>query len=542
MKKLPTGIEENLQFLCVEVDSQVATLQQYLQESSHLFAQRIKDRAGYASNLKTRIHTVTANRLAKGVKRDSEKFILRCIEFIATDLEHIAEICRKCSQQVQQLDQHEVIATKPFINILKKVRRAIDLVLPAISDSNSEIAIEIGYINQAIKDDHQRLIKHYIELVQKEKNPSLLTQAMFIAYELKQFGEMLEHIGESIISANLGQPVNYERYFSLQSLFSAVDKTEDFGIEPIAETRSGSAISGVKSAKDDGYMAIFKDGEKKKLKEEKQGLNSWHDIYPGLAPKILSYKKKGESAALLIEHLPGYTLEHIIINERDELIKQALKHLRKTLASVWSETKHKKVSPAKFMLQLQKRLPDVYRIHPEFELAETTICGLELPSMAQLIEEAEVKEAKFKPPFSVYIHGDFNVDNIIFDPLEKRINFIDLHRSRYTDYVQDVAIFMVSNYRLQILDATRRKKIMAVALNVFKAAKRFARDQKDDTFEFRLALGLARAFATSTRFILDKALAKRMFLRAKYLIECVNHVDDDNVHLFTVSVEEIFVD
>jgi aminoglycoside phosphotransferase len=542
MKKLPTGIEENLQFLCVEVDSQVATLQQYLQESSHLFAQRIKDRAGYASNLKTRIHTVTANRLAKGVKRDSEKFILRCIEFIATDLEHIAEICRKCSQQVQQLDQHEVIATKPFINILKKVRRAIDLVLPAISDSNSEIAIEIGYINQAIKDDHQRLIKHYIELVQKEKNPSLLTQAMFIAYELKQFGEMLEHIGESIISANLGQPVNYERYFSLQSLFSAVDKTEDFGIEPIAETRSGSAISGVKSAKDDGYMAIFKDGEKKKLKEEKQGLNSWHDIYPGLAPKILSYKKKGESAALLIEHLPGYTLEHIIINERDELIKQALKHLRKTLASVWSETKHKKVSPAKFMLQLQKRLPDVYRIHPEFELAETTICGLELPSMAQLIEEAEVKEAKFKPPFSVYIHGDFNVDNIIFDPLEKRINFIDLHRSRYTDYVQDVAIFMVSNYRLQILDATRRKKIMAVALNVFKAAKRFARDQKDDTFEFRLALGLARAFATSTRFILDKALAKRMFLRAKYLIECVNHVDDNNVHLFTVSVEEIFVD
>ena len=44
-------------------------------------------------------------------------------------------------------------------------------------------------------------------------------------------------------------------------------------------------------------------------------------------------------------------------------------------------------------------------------------------------------------------------------------------------------------------------------------ARRFARKSGDATFEMRLALALARSFATSTRFILDKSLAGGMFLR-----------------------------
>ncbi len=542
MKKLPAGIEENLQFLCVEVDSQVTTLQQYFESVSPALARRIRDRAGYAYNLKTRIHTVTANRLAKGVKRDSDKFILRCIEFIATDLERIAEICRKSIQQAELLDDHDVLIRKPIISILMKVKKALKLVLPAVVERKSDIAIEIGHINRSIRTVHKGLLKQYITELKDQDNAVQLTQAMFVAYEMKQFDETLDHISESIISANLGQPVNFERYFSLQSLFSAVDESDDLSITPIAETRSGSAISGVSSANDDGYMAIYKDGQKDKLKEEKQGLNSWHDIYPGLAPKILSYQKKGESASLLIEHLPGYTLEHIIVNENQKLIDQALKQLGKTLRSVWTETKHKKIYPAKFMQQMQKRLPDVYKIHPQFELEKSTVCELALPSMTQLLKTAQRQESKWKPPFSVYIHGDFNVDNIIFDPIENRINFIDLHRSRYTDYVQDVSIFMVSNYRLQIMDAARRQKIMAVAIDMYRAAKRFAKKHDDATFELRLALGLARAFVTSTRFILDKALAKRMFLRAKYLIELVNSVEEKQESRFKVPVKEIFVD
>jgi hypothetical protein len=83
---------------------------------------------------------------------------------------------------------------------------------------------------------------------------------------------------------------------------------------------------------------------------------------------------------------------------------------------------------------------------------------------------------------------------------------------------------------------------MAVAVNMYKAAKRFAKKQGDDTFELRLALGLARAFATSTRFILDKSLAKRMFMRAVYLIELIAVMDEKKQSQFKVPVKEMFVD
>ena len=193
------------------------------------------------------------------------------------------------------------------------------------------------------------------------------------------------------------------------------------------------------------------------------------------------------------------------------------------------------------MQQLAQRLDEVYSIHPEFRQSDSVICDYSVPSFDTLLEQAKEYEAQLKAPFSVYIHGDFNVDNIIYDSIEKRINFIDLHRSRYMDYVQDISVFMVSNYRLQILSKPLRKRILKIAQDFYRFAAAYARKVGDKTFEQRLALGLARSFATSTRFILDKSLARAMFLRARYLIEQVLSVDPKRAQKFKIPVEEIFV-
>jgi hypothetical protein len=158
-----------------------------------------------------------------------------------------------------------------------------------------------------------------------------------------------------------------------------------------------------------------------------------------------------------------------------------------------------------------------------------------------LVEQAVKLEQGLKVPFSVYIHGDFNIDNVIYDPDERRINFIDLHRSQYMDYVQDVSVFMVSNYRLQVLDPRRRRRAMALMLAVYRFAARYARRQGDGGFELRLALGLARSFATSTRFILDPTLAGAMFMRARFLLELALAADPKKPATFRVPVEELFV-
>ncbi|RLT95055.1 PhoU domain-containing protein [Ketobacter sp.] len=519
---LPKSVGENLRFLCVEVESQLTALQEYLAAPTSVNARRIVDRSGYSFNLKTRIHTSCINTLTSRKQNELQRLQLRCAEFIATDLERITELARECVKQMSFVRQPELLEPQRFQPALERIAHGVNQVYAAIEARDTQLALDIGKLENRVEKEYARLYRHYIGALKSQHQTEDLAQILFVAHSVQQMGDALRHISESIISANLGQPVNFERYFSLQSLVQTFEsQDENISIEPLAETRSGSAISGVRSKAGQDYLAIYKDGIKRKVKEEREGVQSWHHVYPGLAPKILSYKKRGQSAALLIEHLPGYTFEQVLLNEPQTMVDEALKQLMKTLRSVWKGTRNQEAVTADFMGQLERRIGEVYKIHPEFQRGRVNLCGCSKPGFDGLVQQAAALEKHLQPPFSVYIHGDFNVDNIIYDPLDQRINFIDLHRSRYQDYVQDVSVFMVSNYRLQILDQPLRRRILNLAIEFYRAARRFARKAGDDSFELRLALGLARSFVTSTRFILDKALAQNMFLRATYLIEWV---------------------
>lgn len=544
--QLPKNVSDNLRFLCVEVDSQVVNLQAYFATPSAAVARRIVDHSGYAYNLKARIHSGCLKQLMTGKAGGPEQLTLRGVEFIATDLERITELCRDCIKQLENLTDIESLQPAVYEPMLKRVRRGIELIEPAIEDNDTRLALKIGQIEAKLDRDYKKLLKQYVDALKQQTNTEDLTSALFVAHNIGQMGNALLDISESIISANLGQPVNIDRYYSLQATVEYLDSEEKLSevqIEPIAETRSGSAISGLTATdgREEEYVAIFKEGQKRKLKEERQGVESWHEIFPGLAPKILSYKKRGQSASLLIEHLPGLTFEQILLNESPALLQATLDRLTDTLNSVWHETHTDQAVSAGYMQQLEKRLPDVFKIHPEFRQGDSVMCGNNVPSFTALVKKAREYEKEFQAPFSVYIHGDFNVDNIIYDPMEQRINFIDLHRSRYMDYVQDVSVFMVSNYRLQILDAPLRSRIMKLAIDFYHIARRYAEQRGDGTFELRLALGLARSFATSTRFILDKSLARSMFLRARYLLEQVLATAPQDAVAYKVPVKEIFV-
>jgi phosphate uptake regulator/aminoglycoside phosphotransferase (APT) family kinase protein len=544
--RIPRSIHDNLRFLTAEVSSQVANLQSYFETGSATIAHRILDRSGYAYNLKTRIHNSCFGRIAQSKRSNADQLSLRVLESIATDLDRITELCRDCVHQMGYLRDRRTLRPGAYLPLLKRVGKGIDLIESAARHDDSRMALKIGRVEQKLDLAYRGLQKRYTKELKGKKRTEDLVSALFVAHYVEQMGDTLLNISEAIISANPGQPVDMGRYHSLKASveqLSSAEKLSDLVVEPIAETRSGSAISGISSAarEEDGYVAIFKDGQKRKVKEERQGVESWHEIYPGLAPKILSYHKRGQSAAMLIEHLAGLTFEQIVLNEPPPLIEETLEQLGRTLRSVWKATRRKKPVAACYMEQTAKRLGDVYAIHPEFQQGDSRICGLAVPAFDTLLQRARRFEERIKTPFSVYIHGDFNVDNIIYDPLEKKINFIDLHRSRYLDYVQDVSVFMVSNYRLQILDAPLRRRILQVAQEFCDFARRFARKAGDDTFELRLALGLARSFATSTRFILDKSLAQAMFLRARYLIELVLASDPKRADRFHVPVEEIFV-
>jgi len=541
MMKIPEGISENLRFLIVEVESQVSNLATFLSSRSPTVGQRIVNRSGYAYNLKMRIHgsCFTHN---GSLKNASDMLSMRAMESIATDLERITELCRDCVHSIEKISNRRCLRVKSYGPLLEHVIKGVRLVEDAMNRHDTRVALKIGAAKRRMSTSVQQLMVKYTEALKKRKDTEDFITAIFVVHAVEQMGDALLNISEALISANLGQPVNIERYHSLKDSVARLD-LDSVAIESLAETRSGSNISGISANGDEnGYVAIFKEGQKRKVKEERQGVENWHEIFPGLAPKILSYRKRGQSASLLIEHLAGLTFEQILLNESRPLLDETCTQLTRTLDSVWKETRNKKVVPAGHMKQLANRIGEVYAIHPEFENDSISVCGHTIPSFETLLKKAKIAEAKIKPPFSVYIHGDFNVDNIIYDPMEKRINFIDLHRSSYMDYIQDVSVFMVSNYRLQILEARSRARILSIARKFHRFAAKFARDTGDDTFEYRLAFGLARSFATSTRFVLDKSLARAMYLRARYLIERAIEVSPKNANRFHLPIEEIFVD
>ena len=547
---IPKSIRDNLRFLITEVDSQVSNLQTYFETYSVTVAKRIIDRSGYTYNLKTSIHSSCLGKIAQNKNARSEASLLRSLETIASDLDRIAELCRDCIHQVGYLQDTNHLPSTLYVSLLERIAKGIRMTYTAIDKSDTKLALRMGRIEGKLDCAYRKLLKkHSRDLKQKKKKHTEdLITALFVGHSIEQMGDVLLNISEAIISANMGQPFNTDRYHSLQASveqLSGTDNDSEVVLEKVAETRSGSGISGLSTTDQDGneYLAIFKDGQKRKVREEREGVENWHEIYPGLAPKILSHHKRGQSASLLIEHLAGLTFEQILLHEPAKLLNQSMLQLQKTLKSIWSETRSKKRVSANYMQQLEKRLDDVYALHPEFKQGNSQICKSSVASFDTLLHQARDYEKKLNAPFSVYIHGDFNVDNIIYDPMERKINFIDLHRSSYMDYVQDISVFMVSNYRLRVVDPELRRRILDQSQDFYDFAAAYAKKHGDTSFDLRLALGLARSFATSTRFVLDKTLARAMWLRARYLIEIVLATDakqkqKQNFHL---PIEEIFV-
>ncbi|MDV7145322.1 phosphotransferase [Tropicimonas sp. TH_r6] len=545
MAKLPRAIEENLHFLCAELDGQLAGLQDYFEAPETGTAQKVILRAGYTDNLRARVLAASRRGLSGKKLGNGQRLVLQSADMAGRNLDLIGRLARRSLLHAEDVRIKELLRPDAYPKVIKQVRSGVSLVMPAIRASESGQAIRIGQTKAKLDDLYDRLFQTYTRDMRKSKHTEDLANCLLAANEIRRMGDALQGVSEALLSASIGQPVQFERYFTLRSVLSGTDVLEeDLELEPMAETRSGSAISAVRArdSEEGAVDAVFKDGALEKVREERAGVKNWHSVYPGLAPKILSYKKRGQSAALLIEHLPGHTFEHILLNEGDALLRDAQKALSKTLRDIWKSTRTEDPAEMASMRQLARRMADVRRIHPEFGPGKTRIGGLEIDGFDKLVARAGAREAALPAPYSVHIHGDFNLDNVIYDPVEKRIRFIDLHRSRYMDYVQDISVFMVSTYRLQVQDGPVRQRIADLACDIHAMAAKFARAQKDGTFEYRLSLGLARSFASSTRFIHDKAHARRMFLRARFLLETALACPPGRETRFKLPIRELFSD
>ncbi|MDO6443393.1 MULTISPECIES: phosphotransferase family protein [unclassified Marinobacter] len=465
----------------------------------------------------------------------------KALERLARLLDQLGQACCEFTQ-IEGLKGTPEKQFESDAKLIRRIRKSLALVMINPADANTRQGLKLG----------RRASKLTVGLQEKSSqkdsasapdNP--LTQV--VHFQIGRMIHLLAEIADALLAANFGPAVRLQNYKQLKNAAHAfTTDNATFGVERLALTRSGSTIAALKAeyGTSSEVMAVYKEGQAHKVLEEISGVDQWKKVYPKVAPSVISHhvEHEDEMGSMVIEHLPGRTLESLLLNSQWDSASLLLARLNKTLRKIWKSSWTRERAEPGYMRQLSQRMPETRQTHPTLFNDEQTLCGLTRPDFTQLIDQVESLEKQVAPPFCVLIHGDFNVDNLLYDELQDRIYFIDLHRASYSDYVQDISVLMVSIYRLPIMDSNARAEMMSLIKQLYQFARRFAKANEDRFFDVRLAIALARSFATSTRFIYDKGFAKKLAFRAAYLLEAVTLLNSEKLERYKLPLEEIFSD
>lgn len=521
------GIDVNLRFLILEVKKQLEITRQALEKPHEICEEKITSSGSYVDNLKNIITKKSYSQIL--LANDNDKTIIdamMAINTISSNLEKIGDYCESIIHKIDDFHDKNFIKNYKYGDFFGIILEAFAKISDSLFKGDIPSALKICQAELKVDEVYHNLfctLMNDLDLKGKECHGDIITSLLIFMY-LERAGDALLNIGESIISMVVGSRLKIYQYIALKKSCNG----DDIQIESIEqETRSGCRIERLhKSGCSKNHTdVIFKGGNFRKILSEKHNLEKWQSLFPKLIPKIYSFEQQGENASILMECIEGENFQQILQTKNTNLINDALENIFKTFHNIWDETMTKEKSNAKFMKQLSNKLSDVYNVHPYFipnPKKTKQIGNIQKLSFKELLDSAKNIEEQLYSPFSVLIHGDFNNDNVIFNSKNKQIYCIDIHRSKSSDYVQDISVFMVSNFRITEDDLALRNIINDVTKKIYWFAKNYADKHGDKTFDARLSLGLVRSFMSSTRFALNKAFAKNMYYRSIYLLERLN--------------------
>ncbi len=522
------GVARNLQFLLIEVEKQLRRTGEYLVAPNQAARAEIIHGDDYIDNLEASIQK-TSFGAAATAREPGALALYRSFDVVADNLERVADLCEKVILQVAYIDRSEVYAEHDFAAFLREVVAGVGHIGKALFERDIELALKICRVEHTLNEMYAQAFQRIfgeLQTLARDATQTLVT-LLLIAHYLERMGDALLNIGEAILSLHLGERVKISQ---LRALESSLDPSalgaqlRHLSFEAMTATKSGTMVKclsrrGPPAGEPLPRPLILKQGKLQKLLEEKDSVARWQRLMPGLAPRIYSFHAEGADAAILFEYLPGATFEAILLRRPWPEVEHALESILGKLREVWRRTQSVERVAPRFLRQLSARLDDVRAVHPEFLRGDASLGSKHIPSFVRLVDRLLAYDESLEAPFSVFIHGDFNLDNVIYDAERGAVRFIDLHRSTQMDYVQDISVFLVSLFRLKVMPVPVRAHIERTLLRFFDFAREQAADFGDGSFNQRLALGVARSLATSTRFVLDARLAQGMFMRSRYILE-----------------------
>lgn len=527
-------IETNFQFLLVEVERQLEATLAVVEKHDEKAIVRIEARDDYIDNLKSVIENACFANL-HGNDRPSPQEVarIRAMHIIGNNLERVGDHAVNVVRQTRHYDDPECIRLYAYLPFFAEIRQALALTPKAVLQRDMTAALKICRSELTL----DRLYKEQFDRIRDElrsgyRTGDLLT-TLFIFRYLERIGDALLNIGEAAIFGITGDKFKIHQFTALKDILTESGHEIPLSaleFESIWGTRSGCRIGRIADRTEGGEChadVIFKDGDTDKLRREAANIERWEALLPGLPPRVEAFRQGRKSSSMLVELLPGQTIQDLAVAGDLPLLRRALTAQCRVAGDLWQKTLVRTPVPADAIRQLRARLDEVLTVHPQFRTGPRAIGSCPLPSLDAAIDAAEAVEKRLSAPFSVLIHGDYNSNNILYDPATDRIHYIDLHRSAEADLAQDVSVFMVSNFRLPVFDLPRRRLLNAVIVEFFHFARSFAVANGDAAFELRLAFGLARSFVTSTRFELSERFSKLMLARGMYLLDrAAGHAGD----------------
>lgn len=541
-------LDENFRFLILEVTSQVDVTRNFMRTNDKKLFEKIVSRDDYIDNLKAVIENVIFSKIHQEHSLDQKAInIIRAKNTICSNLERIADFCVNIVRQVGYIKKISCLENFDHEPFFHEVQKCFPLILPVLEEGNLTKALIICEAELNL----DRLYKYHFDLamagLRVDNTPEDIVTMLFIFRYLERIGDSLLNIGEALLYAILGEKIKIAQFEALQKTISKSGINESLPklrYETYWGTRSGCNISRIKSnSPNDGLRAqdgIFKGGSTKKIRAEKNNLKKWQHIMPGLTPKIISYHEEDGQAAILVEFLPGFTLDEVVLSCDEDVLASALNNLDKTFREIWARTMIKTPAETDYTAQLFSRLEGIKAVHPNFFKQNRQISGKPICSTLELVSRAGLIEKQLHAPFTVFTHGDCNTNNILLDQNSGVISFIDLYRSRQGDYLQDISVLLVSFFRMPIFAGSVRDRLNWIIEHIFQEAQTFAAENKDVYFDCRLALGMARSFITSTRFELNIEFAKEMFMRGQYVLEKIGSLKKEELKHFRFPIDVLF--
>ncbi|WP_028574576.1 phosphate signaling complex PhoU family protein [Desulfonatronovibrio hydrogenovorans] len=517
-------LEEKIHFMVLEVTRQLENTLKIIHDPESELVEKVKSRDDHIDNYKSVIENICFSRIHghENLHKQRVDFI-RAANIISNNLERISDYAVNIVGQLSYLEDIHAVRDYRFSPYFDHMLASLESLVPALFKRDLNLALRICKAEFLIDKLYKKSFDIIIEELNYDKNKHDLVTCLFIFRYLERMGDSLLNIGEAIIFSVFGEKLKIHQYQALKESLDSINTDipiDEVDFESIWESRSGCRIGKIMDpVKRGGRGVLFKEGKLKKIAREKENLEIWREIFPSLVPMVFSYNQSKNNASMLLEFLQGCSFQETLAIQDQEIQDNSFFLLKETLSLIWEKTMKPGQVNAKFIAQLVDRVDDVLMIHHEFDFSEARVGSLLTPSLNSVIELLTEIENSIHAPFAVFIHGDFNSNNIICNQKEQQIYFIDVHRSCYNDYVQDISVFLVSNFRQPNFDSQFRNNINKLNENMFKFALEFAQENDDHLFKARLALGLIRSFFTSTRFELNREFAGSMYQRAVYLAE-----------------------